>query len=69
MNRVSSPKPDGSPIFSAKAVPVWKMSLFQMFVRFSGDAKGRQKGLVDHVCPATFSHREADRKIPLTIVT
>jgi hypothetical protein len=30
---------------------------------------GRQKGLVDHVCPATFSYSPAKRKIPLTIIT
>jgi flagellar FliL protein len=29
----------------------------------------RQKGLVDHVCPADFSQLKGKRKIPLTIIT
>jgi hypothetical protein len=37
--------------------------------RFILIAQGRQKGLVDHVCPATFSYRTSKRKIPLTIIT
>jgi hypothetical protein len=30
---------------------------------------GRQKGLVDHVCPADFSYLATDGKVPLTITT
>jgi hypothetical protein len=40
-----------------------------MVAYLEGVETGRQKGLVDHVCPATFSYRRAKRKIPLTIIT
>jgi hypothetical protein len=46
-----------------------KFFLFQLVGCYAGGWKGRQKGLVDHVCPATFSYSAIDRKEPLTIVT
>jgi hypothetical protein len=35
---------------------------------FAGARGGRQKGLVDHVCPADFSYLTANGKVPLTII-
>src|SRR6266702_1739641 len=45
----------GFAVFSAKAVPNGKMSENEGVRRFAGSRTGRQKGLVDHVCPAVFS--------------
>jgi hypothetical protein len=53
----------------ANAMPSRKIQCFESLRNFAGVMSGRQKGLVDHVCPASFSYREANRKIPLTIVT
>jgi hypothetical protein len=65
----SSPKPGGSPLGVAKAVPTQKISYFQVLGCLGKSRRERQKGLVDHVCPATFSQSARDRKVPLTIVT
>jgi hypothetical protein len=64
-----SPKPYGSLKASAKAVPSLEMPVFKGLGRFAGVFRGRQEGLVDHVCPASFSQSPDKRKHPLTIVT
>jgi hypothetical protein len=53
-NRNGSPKPRFAMI-RAKAVPSWKVTIFEGLRCFGQAAPGRQKGLVDHVCPAVFS--------------
>ena len=53
-NRQGSPKPRFASS-SAKAVPSLENARFSRVRCFAGVPAGRQKGLVDHVCPATFS--------------
>ena len=59
---LGSPKPRGHASTSAKAVPSREMSCFQWVRLFFGARGGRQKGLVDHVCPADFSYLGANGK-------
>jgi hypothetical protein len=42
---------------------------FEWFSRSAGVRGTRQKGLVDHICPARFSYLVPKRKEPLTILT
>jgi hypothetical protein len=63
-----SPKPRGSASSQRKPCQPGKFFVVNS-LRDSPDNLGRQKGLVDHVCPATFSYFAADRNIPLTILT
>jgi hypothetical protein len=45
------------------------MLIYEWLGCFAGAQPGRQKGLVDHVCPAVFSYLKANGKVPLTIIT
>jgi hypothetical protein len=65
-NRQSSPKPRFA-TYRAKAVPIEEMLVLIGLMRLSGVAKARQKGVVDHNCPAVFSYLNVKRKVPLTI--
>jgi predicted nucleic acid-binding protein len=55
VNRKSSPKPRFA-THRAKAVPIAKELVLQVFMRLGRMLKARQKGLVDHNDPAVFSY-------------